>query len=62
MTYFIAKMAELEEAIERVKEMHAKDYDNSCLTCIKAYDYEEGLPIYEEYPCPTIKALDGEQE
>lgn len=62
MTYFIAKLNELDEAIERVRELHSKDYDNTCVTCIGSYDYDEQLPIYEEYPCPTIRALNGEQE
>jgi len=45
-------------AIQRVRELHNKSYDNSCSICIKDLDYDEYLPIYEEYPCPTIQALD----
>jgi hypothetical protein len=51
----------LDEAIQRVRDLHVADYDNACQICIKGLDYDSYEAIYEEYPCPTIKALDGEQ-
>lgn len=52
------KTKELNSAIDRVRDLHKKGYDNACQICIKDLDYDEYLPIYEEYPCPTIQALD----
>jgi hypothetical protein len=42
----------LDEAIQRVRELHERK-GNICLECA-----DTG---WGTYPCPTIKALDGEQ-
>lgn len=53
----------LQEAIERVRELHKPNDYNECAHCLAMT--EEGghdnlcLPTVA-YPCPTIKALDGE--
>ena len=39
--------------IERVRELH-KNNNGRCNECV-------GAVVMEIYPCPTIKALDGEQ-
>lgn len=39
-------------AIERVREIHSETKWNQCAHCSE---------WYEDWPCPTIKALDGEQ-
>ena len=47
----------LEEAVERVKELHDKiqgPYDNYVCSHCTIDEY-----IYAEYPCPTIEALEG---
>ena len=49
----------LDEAIQRVRDLHVAGYDNACHICIKALDYDSYDAIYEEYPCSTIQALDG---
>ena len=58
---------EMREAIQRVRELH-KPYQwdallpNSllCFECSKIN--ERGSNMFSiQYPCPTIKALDGEQ-
>lgn len=50
---------ELVEAIQRVRELHkpVKTYGWLCCSYC-AYVRDED---YQEYPCETIKALDGEQ-
>jgi hypothetical protein len=53
----------LEFAIHRVRELHKQvtrfDTSKQGYTCQECY---ASYPYYEyEYPCPTIKALDGEQ-
>lgn len=50
MTYFQAKANELQEAIDRVLELHKiDDYNDRCLVCQNHGDYG--------YPCKTIKAI-----
>lgn len=44
----------LQAQIERVRELH-KDNSGTCSHCL----YDE--IHHEEYPCETIKVLDGEQ-
>lgn len=39
----------MQQAIQRVRELHFQDEPNWCFHCD------------DLYPCPTIKALDGEQ-
>jgi hypothetical protein len=48
---------EMREAIVRVRELHQQD-GNYCTYCADLGAY--GNPKEAEYPCPTIKALDGE--
>jgi hypothetical protein len=56
MTYFQAIANELQEAIDRVRELHVpKEYENTCKTCDKT---DMGVTV--PYPCPTIQALDIE--
>ena len=43
------KVVSLEEAVQRVRELHAYDPDAICTSCNYLH------------PCPTIQALDGEQ-
>ena len=49
---------EMSEAIQRVRELH-KPFEMKIpygivIRC-------KGCECYEDYPCPTLKALDGEQ-
>lgn len=44
------------EAIQRVRELHYKDEYGFCSEC-----YWQSDCLIEEYPCRTLKALDGEQ-
>jgi hypothetical protein len=46
-------ISDLTDAIERVRELHAREED--------AESYEICDYCCMLYPCPTIKALDGEQ-
>jgi hypothetical protein len=46
---------DVEEAIKRVRQLHRRDVHNYCSHC---YGYM-GTSAF--YPCPTVKALDGEQ-
>ena len=46
------------QAIERVRNLHYK-YDAGCSCCDSAQ--YECAHCLTDYPCPTIKALDGEQ-
>ena len=49
-----------EQAIQRVREIHRKhELLNYCLHC--GVDVQDPLGP-QQYPCPTVKALDGEQE
>lgn len=50
----IADMMVLTNAIQRVRELH-KQNGIKCNSCA------DDRGDYELYPCPTIKALDGEQ-
>lgn len=47
------------KAIERVRELHYREIDTSDYHCAECSDTEYGH--YIDYPCNTIKALDGEQ-
>jgi len=60
MTYFQAIANQLQEAIDRVRELHKPiplhDLVNEWKICSACFnDLEPHL-----YPCPTIKALDNE--
>ena len=57
------------QAIERVRALHKpmnetneNGYVN--IVCSGCYDEDSstGEQFHHEYPCPTIKAIDGEQE
>ena len=64
-----AKLFELQEAVQRVRELHNstgyKGYSHLksetglwCAACDESSMGEYGMP----WPCPTIKALDGDYE
>jgi len=57
------------KAIQRVRKLHSPTtvHDNSCgdPECCGSGaggEWIECEECFEDYPCPTIKALDGEQE
>lgn len=54
MVYFNSEI-ELEESIQRVRELHKQSDDGGCIGCGIDSDWEWS----KVYPCPTIKALDG---
>ena len=60
MTFFQAEMNKAQEAIQRVRELHkefAGNISGELELCDICHDANgEAL----NYPCPTIKALDGE--
>ena len=65
---FKGEAYEYKKAIERVRELHklrveVNEHGYSNDTCWGCYDEEPstGQQFHHEYPCPTIKALDGEQ-
>lgn len=63
------KVVSLEEAIQRVRDFHkpiTTQYDNENKTeyigCAECGDEGwDGTFYHHEYPCDTIKALDGEK-
>jgi hypothetical protein len=65
----LARVAsEAEEAIERVRELHkpieeVNENGFVNIVCNGCFDEEPstGQEFHHDYPCPTIKALDGEQ-
>lgn len=64
--YQWCKACELEVAIERVRELHKPVKSlfgfMICETCLKDFPTEfPSTYSVVPYPCPTIKALDGEQ-
>ena len=48
----------MNEAINRVRELHQKKSNNSISYCVACVDYDEEN-VSPEWPCETIKALDG---
>jgi len=66
VTYFLARANQAEETIERVRELHKKidANDSVCGDPECCGEYIEGWTVCQEcycdYPCKTIKALDGE--
>jgi hypothetical protein len=56
---FKGKAHEYKQAIERVRELHYREIDTSDYHCAECSDTEYGH--YIDYPCNTIKVLDGEQ-
>ena len=57
----VARVAsEAEEAIARVRELH-KNNNGVCAVCIDDYNFMDSHLEWLEYPCPTIKALDGDE-
>jgi hypothetical protein len=57
MTYFQAIANELQEAIDRVRELH-KEHDGYCGYC--RYYFDGAVELSARYPCKTIKALNNE--
>ena len=65
------KAIRYESAIERVRELHEMingPYDDAaCKHCTTLLEEMYGLtvglgePMYVEYPCPTIQALEGNE-
>jgi hypothetical protein len=59
---FLMKQIEKYKAqVERVRELHSKTENGKCHHCIDDYNFMDSKLDWEDYPCPTIKALDGEQ-
>jgi len=51
------------EAIQRVRELHFDNGFGNCITCYQSWENGFSVSVFPiVYPCPTIKALDGEQE
>lgn len=58
----------MSEAIGRVRELHKVievglpdgRFMGACSGCMEGVDYNNDY-TFADYPCPTIKALDGEQ-
>jgi hypothetical protein len=48
----------MNEAINRVRELHQKRSNNSISYCAACVDYDEEN-VSPEWPCETIRALDG---
>ena len=59
-TYWVTKVAKLEADIQRVRDLHKPNDDNECSVCACGV-WNDGELEYERYPCPTLRALDGEQ-
>jgi len=53
----LSEYKEMREAIARVRELH-QEVNGDCNICKNTYSNGNG---WIKYPCPTIKALDGEQ-
>lgn len=64
---FKGEAHEYKQAIERVRELHKpvtsyKGMDNDeIIGCYECEETGSGREYWVEYPCPTIKALDGDQ-
>ena len=52
-TYLLTLSSTLQASINRVKELHGKMYWAATVTCTECL---------VEYPCPTIKALNGAKD
>lgn len=48
----------LKNAIDRVRELHTKSEFGTCEFCIAGYT--GGYPYNYKFPCPTLRALDGD--
>ena len=58
----IARLEQAEASVARVRELHPMEKHGvqwHCGECLQ--DDNTGSWEYVEYPCPTIRALDGEQ-
>ena len=66
MKVFYLSMMEYKPAIARVRELHKpvkswKGIDHTEIVgCYECEETGSGREYWVEYPCPTIKALDGE--
>lgn len=60
MRYFLAELNKAREAIERVRQLHQPiengEWEPHCSHCREGVGYVD----FVDYPCPTIKALDGD--
>jgi hypothetical protein len=50
--YLLTLSSTLQASIDRVKQLHSKMFWTTSVTCVECA---------VEYPCPTIKALNGTQ-
>lgn len=55
VTMELIQYKEMREAIQRVRKLHSPIQDKFVVTLSWCFSCEQ------DYPCPTIKALDGEQ-
>lgn len=60
---------DLELAVQRVRDLHKINEYGNCIECSKdecwgcgEYGSHEDCPCQGKYPCPTIKALEGNHE
>lgn len=58
----IAAVKEMADKIKRVRELHKDDSTGNCTTCMETHWTPHKVALPMPYPCPTIQALDGEQE
>lgn len=66
VTVLLAAYAKLNLATERVRELHKLVKENNAACgdpecCGEYEEWEECEECRQDHPCPTIKALDGEQ-
>lgn len=64
--FLLNKIEKLEDSVKRVRDLHNNNVDsNYCSHCSNCFiDERKGLTFHStpvKYPCPTIKALDGNQ-
>ena len=50
----------MNEAINRVRELHKKETRDSISFCIACVDHDGNGDSWQIWPCETIEALDGE--
>jgi hypothetical protein len=59
--YLQSQVTYWKSQVERVRELHSKTENGKCDHCIDDYNFMDSKLDWQDYPCPTIKALDGEQ-
>ena len=58
----VASIGTIAERVERVRELHKpQEVWMGNYECVECSPSSCGCCSYVEYPCPTIKALDGDQ-